>query len=72
MRWALCINCIEHTACREVAVGREKGTQHDPYWDTLTLCEPCANAIETADLATFHDRYVTAREISREEVAHRG
>lgn len=69
---ALCINCMEYTECRKVPVGQEKGTQRDPYHDTLTLCEPCGDALETPDLAMFHDRYVTAREISREDVTPRG
>lgn len=69
---ALCINCMEYTECREVPVGHEKGSQRDPYRDTIVLCEPCGGALETPDLATFHSRYVPARELTREDVTPRG
>lgn len=69
---ALCVNCIEYTDCGLIAVGADKGAQRDPYRDTLTLCSPCGGALQDGDLVTFHERYVTAREVSRDEVTPRG
>jgi hypothetical protein len=61
----LCTNCLTGGA-RGVPVGQEKGSQMDPYRETIPLCPDCATALVGGDLGTFARRYRSSRKISRD------
>lgn len=63
MRITLCLNCLE-TGSSPVAVGPEKGTQREPYHDTIDLCEFCKSALLNADFAVLFSRHRTKRTIT--------
>jgi len=60
----LCANCL-HPGATGVDVGPEKGSQRDPYRESLPLCPPCAEALLTGDLATLSENYSAERTIRR-------
>lgn len=63
-RLNLCLNCLQDGAAG-VEVGREKGTQRDPYRETVTLCEPCRDALTAGRLDLLHERYSVERTVRR-------
>jgi len=38
-------------------VGFEKGTQRDPYHETVDLCMPCREALSSANFHVLQSRY---------------
>ena len=62
MRITLCLNCLENGA-QSVSVGPTKGSQMDPYRDTVDLCPICKKALLEGDFATLAARYTRERTI---------
>ena len=52
----LCDNCMDRDA-RPVEVGPERGTQREPYRNTVTLCSICSAALQRGEFVTLHRRY---------------
>ena len=63
MRLSLCLNCLEATAVVDVPVGPDKGTQRDPYRDTLSLCPTCSGALLDGDFAQLAERHTAERTV---------
>lgn len=62
----LCDNClITDEDVKGVRVGPDKGTQRDPYWDSVSLCPTCGQALLGADFEMLHDRYASERTVRR-------
>ncbi len=61
----LCLNCLE-TGAKGVPVGRDKGTQRDPYRESVPLCEPCTTALLAGDFVTLAERNRRERVIKAE------
>jgi hypothetical protein len=64
----LCANCLctgDASTVKPVPVGPEKGSQRDPYRDSLDLCEPCSTALLSGNLGVFAGRYSHERTVSR-------
>jgi len=60
----LCSNCLENGS-QPRTIGDIKGTQRDPYYDTISLCAVCWQALYSGDLKTFSERYQQQRVITR-------
>jgi hypothetical protein len=65
VRLNLCMNCLERDAVN-VEVGREKGSQRDPYRDTVALCDPCRDALLSGNFDMLHERFNSERTVRRE------
>lgn len=62
----LCNNCLDSSdSVRAVPVGPDKGSQRDPYRETLDLCPLCRDALISGDLSSFHDFYCSERTIKQ-------
>lgn len=48
----LCLNCLE-VGAKGVPVGHDKGSQRDPYRESVYLCDPCARALLSGDFVTL-------------------
>lgn len=61
----ICANCLDsfpgkyHTA--GYRVGAEYGSQRDPEYHTVDLCQACITALESGDFAALHARYRSER-----------
>ena len=64
----LCLNCLQPGASA-IQVGPDKGTQRDPYRDSVDLCDTCQAALLNADFATLADRQADVRTIKRSATA---
>lgn len=62
---SLCLNCLERGAS-SIEVGPEKGSQRDPFRETLNLCDTCSSALLAGDFATLADRQADERMIKRD------
>jgi hypothetical protein len=61
----LCINCLDLGA-KAVNVGPEKGSQRDPYNETVDLCEQCERCLLTGDFGGLSFRYNSERLVQRQ------
>lgn len=61
----LCSNCLE-TNGKDRELGPTKGSQMDPYQETICLCASCWEYLYKSDLKNFHDSYRETRNITRE------
>jgi hypothetical protein len=62
---SLCLNCLARGKVTAVPVGQEKGSQRDPYRETLSLCETCGQALVLGDFAALHARYQSETTVNR-------
>lgn len=62
----ICIWCLEDTSAKPTPIGFERGSQRDPYRETLLLCNSCSTALLAGDVKTFHSRYQGEKLITRE------
>lgn len=62
VRISICINCLAIGAAA-YPVGPEKGTQRDPYHDTIDLCANCMAALGKGNMAEFHERFNANAEV---------
>jgi hypothetical protein len=60
----LCLNCLDLGA-KAVNVGPEKGSQRDPYTETVDLCEQCERCLLTGNFAELSSRYRAERNVTR-------
>lgn len=66
MRLDLCLNCLEPGA-QPIPIGHDKGSQRDPYRETLPLCSACEGALLEGRMETFHSRFAISRTVVRGE-----
>lgn len=67
-RITLCSNCLTVGHTGDVPVGHEKGSQRDPYHDTVSLCEECATLLLTSDFTGLAKRNRTSVTINKEDL----
>lgn len=61
----LCENCLRLKPCTAYPIGFDKGTQYDPYRETLLLCnDECLVALRDHNLAKFHELYAVERQLN--------
>lgn len=61
----LCLNCLEETTQRPTPVGHDIGSQRDPNYRTVQLCEVCSDALVDGHFDVLHERYNQERTIRR-------
>lgn len=61
----LCLNCLLLGA-EAVNVGPEKGSQRDPYNETVDLCPQCKRYLLAGDFGGLSSRYAAERTVTRE------
>lgn len=61
----LCNNCLE-VGAKAVSVGPELGNQRDPWRMEVYLCDPCAEALESADFSQLAARWTSERTVAQE------
>ena len=62
-RLSLCLNCLD-VGASPFPVGPEKGSQRDPYHDTVDLCTFCKSALSAGDFEALARRHTTTRTIT--------
>lgn len=60
----LCLNCLDLGA-KAVNVGPEKGSQRDPYNETVDLCGRCERYLLSGNFAGLSSRYAAERNVTR-------
>lgn len=64
MRLWLCMNCLQSGA-KGVDVGPDKGSQRDPYRESIPLCEICEGALLEGNFEVLAARHTNERVINR-------
>lgn len=59
MRLILCLNCLGQDEVTPFPVGPEKGSQRDPYRETVDLCLVCSDTLIAGDFGTLASRNQT-------------
>jgi hypothetical protein len=65
----LCVNCLLQDDVQAYSIGPERGSQRDPYRNTISLCKICREALDIGNFATLAARHTDERVVQNPTVS---